>query len=122
VTAIFLGSDGRAGKDPRLPHRVSEIETVLSQHPAVRETVVIAHKNISDGKRLIAYVALNLQDPAREAITGRAGRAMADPLRPDLSPDCPGPNIQYRGLEQQLVSRSRQSKCASGSMTELSEF
>jgi len=36
--------------------------TVLSQHPAVRETVVIAHKNISDGKRLIAYVALNLQD------------------------------------------------------------
>jgi len=27
---------------------------------------------------------------------------MADPLRPDLSPDRPGPNIQYRGLEQQL--------------------
>jgi len=47
----FFRSDGRAGKDPRLPHRVSEIETVLSQHPAVRETVVIAHKNISDGKR-----------------------------------------------------------------------
>jgi len=75
---------------------LGEIETVLSQHP-VRETVVIAHKNISDGKRLIAYVALNLQDSQiPEAITGRAGGAMADPLRPDLSPDCPGPNIQYR--------------------------
>jgi len=93
---------------------LGEIETVLSQHPAVRETVVIAHKNISDGKRLIAYVALNLQDSQmRQLQDESSSRAMADPLRPDLSPDCPGPNIQYRGLEQQLqVSRSRQSKCA----------
>lgn len=41
---------------------LGEIETVLNQHPAVRETVVIAHEDVSDNKRLIAYVALNLQD------------------------------------------------------------
>jgi len=81
-----------------------EIETVLSQHPAVRETVVIAHKNIYRWQALnsLCSTESSRQPNTREAITGRAGRAMADPLRPDLSPDCPGPNIQYRGLEQQL--------------------
>jgi amino acid adenylation domain-containing protein len=35
---------------------LGEIETALSQHPAVRETVVLAREDISDEKRLVAYI------------------------------------------------------------------
>jgi len=35
---------------------LGEIEAVLSQHPAVRETVVLAQEDVSDHQRLVAYV------------------------------------------------------------------
>ncbi len=35
---------------------LGEIESVLSQHPAVQETVVLAHENTPDRKQLVAYI------------------------------------------------------------------
>jgi amino acid adenylation domain-containing protein len=40
---------------------LGEIEAVLSQHPHVRETVVIASENITGGKQLVAYVVPHQQ-------------------------------------------------------------
>jgi amino acid adenylation domain-containing protein len=39
---------------------LSEIEAVLSQHPAVRETVVTACEDIPDDKYLVAYIVSNV--------------------------------------------------------------
>ncbi len=35
---------------------LQEIEAVLSQHPQIRETVVVAHENVHGDRRLVAYV------------------------------------------------------------------
>ncbi|MEH2437585.1 MAG: amino acid adenylation domain-containing protein [Nostoc sp.] len=42
---------------------LEEIEAVINQHPAVRESVVIGRQDLSDDKRLVAYVVPNLQQP-----------------------------------------------------------
>ncbi len=41
-----------------------EIEAMLVQHPAVRETVVVAHSTQTDDKHLVAYVVLHQQQTA----------------------------------------------------------
>lgn len=45
---------------------LGEIEAVLSQHPAVRETVVMVQENKAGDKRLVAYVVQNLQHQSAE--------------------------------------------------------
>ncbi|NEP60516.1 MAG: amino acid adenylation domain-containing protein, partial [Symploca sp. SIO2G7] len=40
---------------------LGEIEAALSQHPAVRETVVLAGEKVSGGKRLVAYIVTEQQ-------------------------------------------------------------
>jgi amino acid adenylation domain-containing protein len=42
---------------------LEEIETVLSQHPAVRETVVVAREEIPGDKRLVAYLVVDAAQP-----------------------------------------------------------
>ncbi|MFW5762801.1 MAG: amino acid adenylation domain-containing protein [Coleofasciculus sp.] len=64
--------DGTLEYISRMDHQVKirgfrielgEIEAVLSQHPAVRETVVLAHEKVQGDKRLIAYIVTQ-QQPA----------------------------------------------------------
>ncbi len=35
---------------------LGEIEALISQHPVVRETVVVAHENSADSQRIVAYI------------------------------------------------------------------
>ncbi len=42
---------------------LGEIEAVINQHPAVREVVVIARQDLSEDKRLVAYIVLKPQIP-----------------------------------------------------------
>jgi len=69
--ACYL-SDGNIEFLGRIDHQVKirgfrielgEIEAVLSQHPGVGETVVIARENVTGDKQLVAYI-VPLQEPA----------------------------------------------------------
>jgi thioesterase domain-containing protein/acyl carrier protein len=40
---------------------LGEIETILNQHPQVRDTVVVAREDRSEDKRLVAYIVSNLK-------------------------------------------------------------
>ncbi len=56
----FLGRIDNQVKIRGFRIELSEIEAVLSEHPAVKETVVIADEDIPDNKYLVAYIVLNV--------------------------------------------------------------
>ncbi|BAU64538.1 amino acid adenylation domain protein [Stanieria sp. NIES-3757] len=55
-TIEFLGRIDNQVKVRGYRIELGEIEEVLSQHPAVRETVVIAKEDVSESKSLVAYI------------------------------------------------------------------
>lgn len=58
-TIEFLGRLDHQVKLRGFRIELEEIETLLSQHPAVREVVVLMREDIKNEKRLIAYVVAN---------------------------------------------------------------
>ncbi|MEH2110839.1 non-ribosomal peptide synthetase [Nostoc sp.] len=62
----FLGRIDNQVKIRGFRIELSEIEAVLNQHSAVRETIVIVGKDVPDDKYLVAYVVLNQEQIAMQ--------------------------------------------------------
>lgn len=65
---------------------LGEIESVLLQHPAIKETAVVVRQDQTGSKRLVAYVVLKLDDDGRSAALSeeRFARDLVPELRRHL--------------------------------------
>lgn len=80
----FLGRIDNQVKIRGFRIELGEIEAVLSQHPAVRETVVIADEEIAGDKQLVAYIV-----PNQEQIPTQSAQKLASLLRQFLKEKLP---------------------------------
>ncbi|MEH2411054.1 amino acid adenylation domain-containing protein [Nostoc sp.] len=58
---------------------IGEIEAAISQHPAVRETVVVVHSNSADSQRIVAYIVLETE----QTLTISELRSFLEPKLPN---------------------------------------
>jgi amino acid adenylation domain-containing protein len=102
--------DGNIEYLGRLDHQVKirgfrvelgEIEAVLSQHPAVREAVVVAHEQEPGEKRLVAYVVLHRE---RAAATSELREQVMKALPVYMVPS--RPTARWTALPYRHPSRS----------------
>jgi amino acid adenylation domain-containing protein len=91
-----------------------EIEMVLSQHPGVRETVVMAREDRPEGKRLAAYVVASHEPtPTFNELHSFLKEKLPDYMIPsafvflDLLPLAPSGKIDRRALPVPDLERSR---------------
>lgn len=80
----FLGRIDNQVKIRGFRIELSEIEAVLNQHPAVRETIVIVGEDVPDDKYLIAYIV-----PNQEQIPMQEVQSFASLLRQFLKEKLP---------------------------------
>ncbi|MBD0263288.1 MAG: amino acid adenylation domain-containing protein, partial [Tolypothrix sp. Co-bin9] len=80
----FLGRIDNQVKIRGFRIELGEIEAVLSQHPVVRETVVIADEEIADDKQLVAYIV-----PNQEQIPTQSAQKVVSLLRQILKEKLP---------------------------------
>ena len=80
----FLGRIDNQVKIRGFRIELGEIEAVLSQHPAVTETVVIADEEIAGDKQLVAYIV-----PNQEQIPTQSAQKLASLLRQFLKEKLP---------------------------------
>ncbi|MCW5318205.1 amino acid adenylation domain-containing protein [Nostoc sp. KVJ3] len=80
----FLGRVDNQVKIRGFRIELSEIEAVLSQHPAVKETIVIAGEDVPDDKYLVAYIV-----PNQEQIPTQDVQSFASLLRQFLKEKLP---------------------------------
>jgi acyl-coenzyme A synthetase/AMP-(fatty) acid ligase len=85
----FLGRIDQQVKLRGFRIELGEIEAMLSQHPAVRESVVLAREDRPGDMRLVAYIVETPSDRGAEARQGEVSRQLVPGLRSFLQERLP---------------------------------
>mgnify|MGYP003694470869 CR=1 FL=1 len=108
----FLGRIDRQVKIRGFRIELGEIEAVLAQHPAVRETVVLAREDNPGDKRLVAYVVLEPEcRPTADELDNFLRTKLPDYMVPsvfvflDRLPLTPNGKVDRQGLLKPDLSR-----------------
>ena len=96
----FLGRIDDQVKIRGIRVELGEIEAVLGQHPAVRESVVLAREDVPGDKRLVAYVVPDGEGaPPATELRGFLRQKLPDYMIPSafMTPGCLAPDPQWQG-------------------------
>ncbi|MEH2456005.1 non-ribosomal peptide synthetase [Nostoc sp.] len=107
-TLEFLGRIDNQVKIRGFRIELGEIEAVLDQHPEVEELVVIAHEDVDNEKRLVAYLVVKQQPGPSTSELRRylleklpAYMVPAAFIKLDALPLTPNGKVDYRALPEQ---------------------
>ncbi len=125
----FLGRLDHQVKVRGFRIELGEIEAVLSQHPAVRQSVVVARGDVPGDKRLVAYV-VPTQEPAPtiDQLRDFLLQRLPDYMVPaafvllDALPLLPNGKVNRQALPEPDVARPELAKAFVAPRTKLEEF